>query len=131
MDRVPARNTTRFLHDPALPVTGIQINDTLAISGRRVRPAVLGDKNAAPVHVNGNWAIVATKEGAHKGRPYGHHARWVWLRGGAFELRARMDYVDAIRPLAVRPAPILDSGSAIMSEADPSGLFSRAENIQG
>ena len=48
-----------------------------------------------------------------------------------------MAYVEVIRPLAVRPAPVLDSGSAIMSEAEPSGLFlargffSRAENIQG
>ena len=75
---------------------------------------------------NGNWAVVATKEGAHKGRPYGHRVRWVWRRGSPFELGAGTDYVYDTRLLAVRPAPILDSGSAIMSEADPSGLFVQA-----
>ncbi|MCS1417417.1 MAG: hypothetical protein M2R46_05171 [Verrucomicrobia subdivision 3 bacterium] len=38
------------------------------------------------------------------------------------DVRAMTDYIHLIRPLAVRFAPILDSGSAIMSKADPLGL---------
>ena len=39
------------------------------------------------------------------------------------EFPAIADYIMSIRPLAVRLASIPGSGLAIMSEADPLGLF--------
>ena len=45
------------------------------------------------------------------------------VSGMRVEFPAIADYIMFIRPLAVRLASILGSGLAIMSEADPLGLF--------
>ena len=40
----------------------------------------------------------------------------------ALELSRLNNYVDCIRPMAVRLASVLETGSVTMSEADPLGL---------
>lgn len=51
-----------------------------------------------------------------------HNASNVYPACLALEFSRLKNYVDCIRPMAVRLASVLETGSAIMSEADPLGL---------